>query len=463
MIPADQLPLITAAVDGELSPTEASAFRRLLDSSPEARALYIKLKADSVRVRNLTPVAPPVDLKAKVMARIASATPAPRPKLTARPTQPAQVSQPVSPAQPATLPFRERVAKWAPVAVAASVLLCVTVGSFAFFSQTGSSANRPKPDSENGDGKWANWLPADHDRTPSAPIGLPDPGAVVRDGSPVPPVPPPRPVVPEAVAIAPEPRPATSQFHASPIRPPLPPFDLVQVRIPFLRPVADITREDVRQELIDELGHDPAYRIDLFVRDTGRGVGVFQNAAKASGLTMFSDATTMDKLKKRQVTAVVIYTDSLTGPELAALFAKLSLEDAKFSPRVYDSLHATPVVGADERELKAVLGTDPGLFKRPAVGPTGTGQGTDKGDKTDRGDPKPISAGTIDSVVKTVSAPPAKPGEKPAVLLTWQTIQPGIPRTNPAMSKELKSFLDKRGDRKPNAVPAIIIIRQLAG
>jgi hypothetical protein len=119
------------------------------------------------------------------------------------------------------------------------------------------------------------------------------------------------------------------------------------------------------------------------------------------------------------------------------------------------------VVGADERELKAVLGTDPGLFKRPAIiGPGGLVQGIDKSDK---GDPKPVSAGTIDSVVKTVSAPPAKAGEKPAVLLTWATAQPGIPRTNPAMSKELKSFLEKRADRKPNAVPAIIIIRQLAG
>ena len=43
MIPADQKELITAAVDGELSATEAHAFRRLLDNSAAARSLYAKL------------------------------------------------------------------------------------------------------------------------------------------------------------------------------------------------------------------------------------------------------------------------------------------------------------------------------------------------------------------------------------------------------------------------------------
>jgi hypothetical protein len=70
-----------------------------------------------------------------------------------------------------------------------------------------------------------------------------------------------------------------------------------------------------------------------------------------------------------------------------------------------------------------------------------------------------VSAGTIDSVTKTLTTPPAKPGEKTAILMTWQTTNSGIARTNPATSNELKQFLAKRGDRKPNAVPAVIVIR----
>lgn len=45
------------------------------------------------------------------------------------------------------------------------------------------------------------------------------------------------------------------------------------------------------------------------------------------------------------------------------------------------------------------------------------------------------------------------------VLLTWQTTHPGIPRTNPLQSVELKQYLQKRGIRKSAAVPALIIIR----
>ena len=46
----------------------------------------------------------------------------------------------------------------------------------------------------------------------------------------------------------------------------LKPFDLVHVRVPFLRTIAELEREDIRQELTDELVRDPAFRLDLFVR-----------------------------------------------------------------------------------------------------------------------------------------------------------------------------------------------------
>jgi negative regulator of sigma E activity len=451
---AAQLELITAAVDGELSAAERRALRTLMASSAEARALYARLKADSERVRTLPRAAAPADLHAKVMARLAASTPVPTRKTAPAPAQPATPAQPAQPA----LPPRRRIPAWVPVAVAASVLLCVTAGSFAFFSQGGANATAKQkptqPANGGGEGEWAKWLPADHDRTPSAPPqeARPDPSAVVRvDVLPVPPHP--RIVEPDAISVAPEPRPVTGPLHASPLRPALPPFDLVQVRVPFLRTVAELDREDIRQELIDELGRDPAFRLDLFVRDPARGVEVFQNAAKATGLTVFADAATVERLKKRQVAAVVIYTESLTPAELAALFAKVRDEDAKFSPRVCDSLHATPVAREDEIELKRVLGMDAGLFKRPGgTGSNGAGQGTS-------GDPKPVSAGTIDMIVKNVSGQPAKSGDHRAVLLTWQTTHPSIPRTNPTTSAELKQFLAKRGDRKPNAVPAIIVIR----
>ena len=89
MITADQTELITAAVDGELSATEVRIFRRLLDNSGEARALYAKLRADRDRVRNLPLATPPepapaytaVHVAPLMFAGIVSATVAPVVKL----------------------------------------------------------------------------------------------------------------------------------------------------------------------------------------------------------------------------------------------------------------------------------------------------------------------------------------------------------------------------------------------
>jgi hypothetical protein len=308
-------------------------------------------------------------------------------------------------------------------------------------------------------------LPAPQDAPaaiPSAPAEpqpeavRPAPNAIVR----IPDVPVPHdPVripIPPQVDLAPEPRPAQPDLLTSPILPPLRPFEFLQVRVPFLRTVAELEREDLRQELVDALGRDhAAYRLDLFVRDTARGAAVFQRAANAAGLKVFADAATLEKLKKHQVASVVVYVENLTAAELGVLFGKLAAEDAKFSPRICDSLHAAPLITADASDLEQVLGVDAGLFKRPRTS-GGTGQGT-KLERT--AEPKSISAGTIDSVVKAVTKPDASAADKnenTAVLMTWQS---STARTPPAMSVELQQFLSKRSDRRVNAVPTIIVIR----
>lgn len=434
---AEQRELIAAAVDGELSATEARAFRQLLSASAEARALYAKLKADGARLRALARPAPAIDLRAKIMARIAAITPAPtKSKPAAQPVYPAQPAQPV--------PTRRGAPAWVPVAVAAGVMLCITAGSFAFFSNQHSP-----PKATTAKNPWSNALPPTQSAptfvpSPTAPsprdLAPPDANAVAHiDVTPVPALPVPKVVTPGTVAVAPEPRVIEPDLIGARPLPPLPPFNFVEVRVPFLRTVAELEREDRRQELTDELRRDSAYRFDLFVRDTARGIEVFQNAAKVAGLTTFTDATALDRLKKKQVSSVVIYTESLTAAELAALFSQVSIEDAKFSPRICDSLHAAPVGRTDELELKATLGFDAGLFKRPTSG-------------TPRTSDKPVSASTINDVVKSVT----NTGDKTAVLLAWH---PANARTNPSMSAELKQFHSKRGDRKPAAIPAIIVIR----
>ena len=452
---AAQLELITAAVDGELSAPERRAVRTLLASSPEAKELFTKLRSDKARIRALPPVAPPADLRTKILAKLAAVTPAPsaKPKV---PSEPARNSPPV--------PKRREL--WVPLAVAASVFLCLAAGALTFFRNGGTQP----PVAQN---NWAHVLPSHEEEPPAAvpsPVRVPDPSAAVRVGvMPVPPVPTPREVLPAptAVAVAPLPRELNPDLTGFPVRPVLPPFQRIEIRVPFLRAVSDLGREDVGHELLETIDRDQGItpvRFDLFVRDTARGVEVLQKAAKASGVAVHADATTLERLKKKQVYSVVVYTEALTGEELVALFAKLEGEDAKYSPRVGDSLHATPIVRTDELELKAVLGTDVGLYKRPAPSQN---HKAGQGGRVPSG--KPLSAGTIDQVVQSVSgspgtasSQPAKPTDKTdkhAVLLTWQTTHPHLSRTNPMASAELKQYFQKRGDRKPHAVPAIIVIR----
>jgi anti-sigma factor RsiW len=425
MLAPNQQELIAAAVDGELSAEEKRAAKLLLETSPEALALYKQLKADRNRVRALPQQQPPASLAARFMARVAAV--------------------PARPAQPAPSRDRKRISVFAFVALAASLFIAVTVASFAYNNERGANGGAAKV------GPWVRELPANHDAPPAAvpsptdsapiePVKL-DPFAVAHaDVSPVPRVI--ESPLTASVAVAPTPRPLVSDFNAAPLLTHLKPFDLIQARVPFLRPVAELTREDTRQELTEELARDPAFRFDLFVRDVARGTDAFRNAAKTAGLNVYTDAGTLERLKKRQSNSVVIYTDSLSASELADLFDALVTQDAKFSPRVCDSLHAVPVSRTDETELKAVLGFDVGVFKRPLG--TKAGQGGKSGAKS-------VSAGTIDEVTKALTTPSA---EKCAVLVTWNGL-----RTPPAMSAELKTYLAKRGDRKPNAVPALIVIR----
>src|SRR5439155_1535562 len=93
MLPADQLELLTAAVDGELTARQSRRLRRLLATSDEARATLARLQADSGRLRDLPKLAPPLDLPERVMAKVAAVTP---------PTLPCPADRPVA------VPFRGR-------------------------------------------------------------------------------------------------------------------------------------------------------------------------------------------------------------------------------------------------------------------------------------------------------------------------------------------------------------------
>jgi hypothetical protein len=449
MITDDLLQLITASVDGELTPAESRRLRRLLDSSPEARALYTQFHADSKKLHALPRAVPPADLHGRVMAKIAALTPVPTRLTKIQPQQKPQPKvEPARPAAPVIIPFARRKRTLAPLAIAAGLLIGISATSFLFFNQQNQNprsgyAKGPVATHHGAsDPAWAKYLPADSGPRPSAPSGrMPDfsSSPLARND-----FPPARLPEPEAVAVAPTPRPVRNDIlGARPL--PATHFDQVEIRLPFLKSIAEFDREDLREEFATELGRDPAFRIDLFTRNPARGVELFEKACKSAGVSLAIDATTMSLLQKRSVHAAVVYTESLTASDLATLMSKLAVEDAKVSPHVFDLLHATPISDLDAKDLRVILGVDPGLYKRLA---------TDHrpGEKSERPDPtKPLSANTADQIVKSVTGQ-----GKSGVMLAWNINGRQFPQ---GTSPELKQFLSKRGERKPNVVPVIIVIR----
>jgi len=433
MLTEAQLTLITAAVDGDLNDAEARELRRLLDESAPARTTYERLRADSIRLQSLPRIEPPTDFHARVMARIAAFGTIPVSPLT-RPTESIRN------------PGRHSWRRWAPIATAASVLIGIAGTSFLIFSaERGDTARNPNRPSVSGwvgadDPRWNEWLPVNSARPSSAPMPSErNEGAVVHE-APAPSF------APEStVAVAPEPRTPDHDLIGAHPRAEFPNFDHVQLRLPFLEPLADFEREAVRQQLAEELGRDPAFRIDLFARNTIRGTELFQQAARACGFAIHADANSLSYLRKGQVTSVAIYTDSLSASELAALFTVLNSEDARVSPRVFDAVHAMPVAREDEVEIRRILGIDPGLFKRAIPAP-------DRRKEIPKG--TSVSAGTADQIASAIKA--GKGGGGSGVLTTWA---PAQGRTLPSMSAELKTYLSKRGERKPDAVPVLIVIR----
>jgi hypothetical protein len=274
MIPDDQLQLLTAAVDGELSPPQARALKHLLASSPAARDLLARLKADRARLRALPPAAPPAHLPARILA----ALPAPQ-LIIVRPVR------------------READASrsWSPLVLAASVLVGLAASSFWFFARDGrkpdSAANgRGAPADARGAGEgFADVLPAEGDRAVSAPA----PDTTENRAAHAPPQPIDRPLSEQI----PEPRAVSRSLNAAPLTPETPPLELVRVRLPFLTPVADLDRDEVGSRLVAELGRDPAARLDLFAKDAGRGVEAVVAAARAGGVTVFADAATSERVE----------------------------------------------------------------------------------------------------------------------------------------------------------------------
>ena len=433
MLP-DELELLTLAVDGELPARDARRLRGLLDRSPPACALYQQMQDDRRRLRQLTPV----PLPAAVATRLAAAVAA------------------LPPFDFAVTPSRhspKRGAAWAPLAVAASLLFAVGATSFWFVVRNekerphapglvrqdpsrGAAAPDAKPQIPSGDSPWRNELPPEAGPPPSQPVREDATTAKL----PAPPAALPAPSVPAREVAAP-PRPVVPDFLTSPLLEPSAPFDTVQVRLPFLVSLADV--KDKGDGLLRELHRDSAFRLDLFGSNPHHALDMLRNALRGGGVTVHTDAAAHDRHKKKTPTAYVLYLECLNAAEVRELLNRLAAADSRQPSRTFDTLHLAPAQAADQRELKELIGIDVGLWKRGE--PASQAKG--------------VSAGTADHVARAVASGTVGKGvERPAVVLIHA---PPASRPKPASSKEVQHFLARRGDRKPGAIPLMVVVRGL--
>lgn len=406
--------LITAAVDAELSPEREVAFHALLARDPAAATLFARLKSDSRRLRRLPRRPAPASLADAVAARAAAL-----PRAT-----------PLPPRAP-----DRRAPTWVPYAVAASLLFAVVGASFwVSLRESADDADRvaqqqrlPRTQKSGDQFARSPALPTE----PGPELG-PTPRRTLpaqRDDSRLAVLPQPTDVGPES---APQPRPSGTGdlIGSGGLLNTIPALESIEARLPVLTTVSELSRKDVRDRVASELGREPAFRLDLFVKDVPRAAAVFRSAARTTGLTVTVDATAQERLRKKLPAPLVVYTDAMTPEEIAKFLAVLAKRDqADKSGPVFTIAHLVPFQAAEQRDLRDLFGADLGAGKRKASAarPAATADDKDKAAKS-------------------------------AIMLTYS---PAALRVSPSASKEIRAFLDGRTDRSPAGVPLFVVIRPI--
>ncbi|MSR52007.1 MAG: hypothetical protein EXS09_01800 [Gemmataceae bacterium] len=420
--------LLTVAVDGELTPAERRAVDRALRESESARTLFAKLQADKARIKSLPRVAAPCDLAGNVLTIIQDRA--------MNPTPLPPVGRAVRKFNWSMLPI------WFNVATAVAILVVVSLGSYSYFAASQNYfVNREQAQvAKVPDLKLPNYDDPTKVLEPKiVEVVRPIPETLVQK---------PREI---GIEFGPSPRDVTDLL-AGPIGEPTPEIEAVQldkIRVSSLFALSDLSTDEVaRKKLVAEMKKDELIRLDLFCGTTQKALDRVLLGLKARGINVVTDSFAADRLKKSASTEIVIFTETLTPEEVAQFLANLGAEDSKSSTPEFTMLVAAPFLPADLDKLGKLLGV-PNVLPKPAVG------------KKAIDIRKPLPEGTANQVAASLAkmrtgSPTVPKSEKMAIVVAYAPMN-----AYPANSKEIKQFLDRRGERKPDAKPLMLVLRTI--
>jgi hypothetical protein len=232
---------------------------------------------------------------------------------------------------------------------------------------------------------------------------------------------------------------------------------LVEVRMALALPLRNLDRpeeQDRLRELFKEDASFHAFHLDVVCSETARGLERLESAFKSQGIKLTVDQAAQARWKKGLKTNYALYSEDVTAEELTKVLQQLGKDEKKAEPkRRFDRVIIHQLTPSNQKELCTLLGVDPKTLPAKPKGPLGVDIR------------KPLSESTAEQLADSLAGkgtPRPKPGEsvevkKPqrqALVLSYNPL-----RVRPSSSKEIKSFLDSRQDRRAGTLQILLVLR----
>lgn len=453
MLREQEIKLLTASVDDELTPTQQQELAELLQRSSEARRLLRKLKQDAQTLRAIPATPAPQRFAQKVLKTIQD--------------------RQVKPARPQA-EKRRAVSHWMVIATAASVLLLVGLASFlviAAVKKSRSNGGNVVPQAKNG---TAPEQQNPEQRNPDKPPVNNNPGAgkaTPKDKGPDQPKdnqnPPHKrrdvvinPGRAKLVQDSPELLPKGGSYYdeliAAPPQPPENP-DRVELILPTLLRIYQLDKPDPEALLIKTLKREEGTYVELLAKSSNDAFPLIQKVLTAQGIDVTSDGIVKKELENRKQRQDYVFFIENVNPEvLVQALQQLHRLDRRSYDRKRSSaqlfsgppnLILTPLNGQHRRRLRLMIGTElQPLFPSPGEEKT-----EDRG-KVDARQPLAVQTGkSVEDAVK--NGRPAKKSTGTALAMVYR----GSPSRH--KSTEVIRFLKQRKPKQDGTVQVMLVLR----